>query len=191
LEVVCISAKARNGKDAMASALKYYFEKNNKRVLIYHHGDYVKYICTQYFGWNGIKDEIGRTLLQHVGTDIVRKKNPDYWVNTALAFFDIFDTEYDYVLIADCRFFNEIEKYKKSKYKTTSIRINRLNNDGTLFDNGLTGKQKQHPSEISLDEYVFDRTFDIPTGIENVNKIADYLVHTVFENRRQDAHSEA
>lgn len=43
------------------------------RVLVTHFGDLVKYVCEKFFDWDGVKDESGRSLLQYVGTNKVRK----------------------------------------------------------------------------------------------------------------------
>ena len=64
--VITVSAKAQHGKDSFATAFKKIAEENENKVLIIHYGDILKYVCKQYFGWNGEKDEVGRTLLQHV-----------------------------------------------------------------------------------------------------------------------------
>ena len=56
-----------------------------ERVLITHYADLLKFICTSYFGWNGLKDEDGRHLLQYVGTEVIRYKNPSLWVDFVAA----------------------------------------------------------------------------------------------------------
>ena len=62
------------------------------------------------FGWNGIKDEKGRQLLQWLGTDVSRKTYPDTWVDMVAALLKGIKTLYDYVIIPDVRFPNEIDK---------------------------------------------------------------------------------
>ncbi len=39
------------------------------KVLIAHYADLVKYVAKTFFEWNGEKDEYGRSLLQHIGTE--------------------------------------------------------------------------------------------------------------------------
>ena len=75
-----ISGHAQNGKDTVASMIGNDLKKHGYRVLITHYGDLVKYICKTFFNWNGKKDDYGRTILQYVGTDIIRHAEPDYWV---------------------------------------------------------------------------------------------------------------
>lgn len=158
-KVITISGKAQHGKDSLAICLKEALEKRGEKVLIINYADYLKFICKKYFDWDGIKDENGRTILQHVGTDLIRKKRPDFWVETVANFIYAIEEEFDWFLIPDTRFPNEIE-YMKNIFgkKHTSVRVLRKNEDGTEFDNGLTETQKSHMSEIALDEYDdFDR----------------------------------
>ena len=148
IQIICISGKARHGKDTVAGYLKTEMERLGYRTIVTHYGDLVKYISKQFFNWNGEKDEIGRTILQKVGTDIFRKKDPDYWVRFINSVIDICPTLYDCWIIPDCRFPNEIESmYGLNRY-VTHLHVTR----GDIFDNGLTEEQKNHPSETALDE---------------------------------------
>lgn len=45
MKVICISGKARHGKDTLAGMLDEHLKVNGHRVLIAHFGDLVKYIC--------------------------------------------------------------------------------------------------------------------------------------------------
>ena len=158
-KVVLISAKAQNGKDTAADLMKSYLESKGDKVLICHYADLLKYICKTFFNWDGNKDDKGRTILQHVGTDIIRDENnrPDYWIDFIIDILWMFYDEWDYVLIADARFENEIEKIKSEfngslDYNLVqSVRVNRQNND-----NKMTDEQRNHISECALDNYKFD-----------------------------------
>ena len=67
MQVIVISGKAQHGKDTTAGFLKDALEADGYPVLIAHYGDLVKYVCKMYLGWNGEKDEYGRSLLQYAG----------------------------------------------------------------------------------------------------------------------------
>lgn len=151
MKVFCISGRARHGKDTTANILCRLFKEHGKKVLVIHYADLLKYICANYFGWNGLKDDEGRRILQYVGTDVVRKKEPDFWVNFVVKMLDLFGDNWDYVIIPDVRFPNEIDKLKEAGYDTVHIRVVRNN-----FDNGLTEEQNNHVSETALDNVVPD-----------------------------------
>ena len=157
---ICIGGEAMSGKDTTAVILKHVLEDRGYKVLITHYADLLKFICRNYFGWNGEKDEYGRSLLQRIGTDCVRKKNPDFWVDFILEVIGFFEGEWDYVILPDARFQNELFKIEEAGYKMFYIRVRRLD-----FDNTLTEEQRRHPSETSLnfvapDITIINRTFE-------------------------------
>lgn len=157
MNIICISGKAGHGKDTLAGYMKEALEEHGKVVLIAHYGDLLKYICKQFFGWNGKKDEVGRDILQNVGTNVIRKQDPDFWVDFMRKMLDFFMDEWDYVLIPDTRFPNEIEGLQDLNVTLKHIRIVRPG-----FST-LTEEQQRHPSETALDKYPYD-TFIINHG---------------------------
>lgn len=175
MKVCCISAKAQHGKDTAAQLLKKYLEDSGKKVLITHYADLLKFICKQYFDWNGEKDKKGRTLLQYVGTDVVGAKDPAFWVNFVVKILKFFEDDWDYVLIPDCRYPIEFSKMKEA-FDTILLRVERPG-----FDNGLTALQKNHPSETSLDNYKYDAIIYNDAGITELKDkvetfVDDYLI---------------
>lgn len=151
IKIIVISGKAQHGKDTTAIYLKEQLEDNGERVLITHYGDLVKYVCKTFFGWDGEKDEAGRRILQYVGTDVIRAEFPDYWVNFISEILKLFPNEWDYVLIPDCRFPNEVEKLIADGHDVFHIRVVR-----PYFQSPLTAEQQNHPSETALDDCVAD-----------------------------------
>ncbi len=169
MKVICISAKARHGKDASAEILKNIFEARGKRVLITHYADLLKYICKTFFNWNGEKDDYGRTMLQTVGTNVISAQQKDFWVNFIVSILKFFYDEWDIVLIPDCRFPIEIE-VMKDNFDTTLLRIERPG-----FDNGLSVAQKAHASETALDTYKFDTIIYNSGSLEELRgKLVEY-----------------
>lgn len=160
MKVILISGKAQAGKDTAANEFKRLYERDGLRVCIFHYADLLKFYASQYFGWDGMKDEYGRTLLQHIGSDIVRAERPSYWVNHAVNFINVFNKEFDVMIIPDVRFKNEIEHLvfhaKRAQHYCPGpdhqfyyIRVTRPG-----YNNGLTEQQKRHVSETELDGYV-------------------------------------
>lgn len=155
-KIILVSGKARAGKDTLATFFKEIAGYNNEKVWIINYADLVKYICSKYYDWNGVKDDYGRSLLQKIGTDVGRANNENVWVNCVIELVKALGGEYDYIVIPDVRFPNEIELWRETSYENYTVRIERYNEDETIFDNGLTAAQKQHSSETSLDDYKFD-----------------------------------
>jgi hypothetical protein len=177
-KILLISGKAMSAKDTSANIMKEQLESKGERVLICHYADLLKYICRTFFNWDGIKDDKGRTILQHVGTDVIRNKNdrPDYWVDFIIDILWMFYDEWDYVLVPDCRFPNECERmfeeFDGGKYNIVkSIRVTRPN-----FDSGLSIEQLTHPSECALDDYKFDYYIENNGTLDDLKlKVKDLL----------------
>ena len=150
MKVILISGKAQHGKDTVANVLAKELRDAGYGVLITHYADLLKYICRTFFGWDGEKDDAGRTLLQHVGTDIIRKQDPDFWVCFITRILTLFPNIWDYVIIPDARFPNEVTLIE-SVFDTVLIRVYRPD-----FDQKLSESQQNHASETSLDDFVPD-----------------------------------
>ncbi len=166
-KLILISGKAEAGKTLVANIIRRRLEEDGKRVTLLPFASYLKFICKEHFGWDGKKDKAGRQILQHVGTDIVRKRNPNFWVKTVADFLETFGEDFDTIICDDVRFPNEIDYFQNTDpFSYTSIRVVRLN-----YENSLTEEQRQHASEISLDDYYhFDLHLNSESGIENVEK---------------------
>lgn len=172
---IIISGKAGSGKDMTAQFMKEELEKHGKKVLIIHYGDAVKWVLRDYFNWDGKKDEIGRTLLQTVGTDIVRARHPNFWTGIVVGLLQSFEpySNFDIALVPDARFPNEVDIALANLQNCVAVRINRKNADGTEWINPtLTDTQRQHPSETSLDNYAFDYIIHNDEGLDVLRESA-------------------
>lgn len=157
--IILISGKAEHGKTTTAELLKSILEEKGNRVVIMRYAYYLKDIAKRLFGWDGNKDEKGRAILQQLGTEIIRMKlrRPLFHPQRICEDIEICEDNWDYVLIDDARFPNEIY-YPKSIFsdKVLTVRVTRLNEDGTIYQSSLTEEQKRHPSETALDNFTFD-----------------------------------
>ena len=57
MKVILISGKAQHGKDTVANMICRRLREDSHKVLVTHYADLLKFICTYYFGWDGIKNE--------------------------------------------------------------------------------------------------------------------------------------
>ena len=151
MKIVCFGGKGQHGKDTSANYLKGFLDDKNYKTLIVHYADLLKFICMQWFGWDGIKDDYGRKLLQEIGTDIIRADDPDYWVDFVAKLLLKFKNRWDFILIPDCRFPNELERLRELQFDTVYVRVNRSN-----FVSPLSKESQEHISEVALDDYPAD-----------------------------------
>ena len=177
MKIITISGQAQHGKDTTAEILKAKLEKLQYKVLIIHYADYLKYICSQYYGWDGKKDAKGRTLLQQVGTEKARNKYPDFWVSIVEKFISVFGDDFDYILIPDSRFPNEVQYLRDKNYDVMAVKVNRIK-----FENNLTQEQRNHPSETALNNFQFDKILAYESGVEFVEMAVNEFIKKEITN---------
>lgn len=155
--------------------IKATLESDGYKVLVAHYADLLKHICRSFFGWDGKKDDAGRHILQYVGTDIIRKQRPDFWVEFIADILQLFPNEWDFVLIPDCRFPNEIYCLKEAGFDTVHLRVVREN-----FESPLTEEQRKHPSETALDDVEPDYYINNYGTLNELNsEVSDWVVYHI------------
>ena len=176
-KVICISGQARAGKDTTAAMMKKVLEETqHQRVLIIHYADLLKFMCKSLFGWDGQKDEAGRHILQYVGTDVIRKQEPDFWVAFIIKVLSLFPNEWDYVLVPDARFPNEISELRKAGFDVRHVHVSRP------IENGLTEEQRNHISETALNTVVPDESIENNGSLEELSRrITDMVFGWQYE----------
>ena len=149
MKLYLICGKARAGKDTFAKLIKQEEEKNNKKVCILKLTAPLYRWAEDYFNYDKEKDEKPRELLQTIGYDILqlKLKKKDFLLDYLITTIEILDDYYDVGLITDGRLVHEIEVLKE---KYPSIKTILLTN---MKDNKLTNKEKNHQTEIDLDDY--------------------------------------
>lgn len=145
-----ISGKARSGKSTVSQILKEEYEKKGKKAVILSYARYHKDYAISFFGWDGSEETKPRELLQQLGTDIIRQKlnMPLFFINRMIEDIKILSYFFDVIIVSNARFKDEIDIQRDIFKKIITIRVERPN-----FDNGLTEEQKNHPSEVDLDDY--------------------------------------
>ncbi len=150
MKIYMIGGKARNGKDTLANFMKKYFEKNGKKTCIMHIGNYIKHFAIDYFDWDGNDETKPRTLLQHLGTDIIRIKmnKPNFFIDRLLQDIEVLDNFFDIAIISDVRLPLEFDSIKKVYPDTKKINIKRPE-----LISELSSKEQKHITETALDDY--------------------------------------
>lgn len=157
--------------------MKKQLEEDGYKVLITHYGDLLKYICKTFLDWDGKKDRRGRSLLQHVGTDIVRVRSPNYWVDFIVDVLNFFEGHWNFVIIPDVRFPNELSRLKEGGLDVVHVKIVRPD-----FVSRLTAEQQTHPSEVALDDVQPDYCITNTEGLEELNtKIINWMREDLYD----------
>lgn len=168
MKIIALSGKAESGKNFYADLLKNYIECSfNEKVCLIAFADVLKHTAKTYFGWNGEKDEVGRSLLQKVGTELREKNNPDIWTNITCDLIKFMSSEYEWFIVTDVRFERELLTLRMRFSQVYPVRIERFVVDVDSFEdncykaattiepyiNHLTEAQQKHSSETELDNY--------------------------------------
>lgn len=149
MKLYLICGKARAGKDTFAKLIKQEEEKDNNKVCILKLTAPLYSWAEDYFNYDKEKDEKPRKLLQTLGYDILqlKLKKKDFLLDYLITTIEVLDNYYDVGLITDGRLVHEIEVLKE---KYPNIKTILLTNKQ---DNKLTNKEKNHQTEIDLDDY--------------------------------------
>jgi hypothetical protein len=127
-------------------------------------------------GWEGAKahGEV-RRFLQVLGTEAVRDHlGEDSWVNALDLAIEQAGDPID-VVITDVRFPNEARYIQENE--GMMVRINRLDENGEVFDNGLA---KDHPSEAFIESLPVD--FDIVARTGELETVVYPLIDSLMDH---------
>lgn len=146
--IIGIGGQAGAGKSTLARLLLDLYGSNRGHILPFAEG--VKDVAKS-MGWNGLKDEKGRRLLQLIGTECGRECiDPDIWVNRwrTKVSANTWGPEEKLIVADDLRFQNEKQ------------RIHIYNGLTVLVKGRSAGVPTNHASEAGLPESCYDVIID-------------------------------
>lgn len=165
--IIGIAGRKQSGKGTVADSIREAFPE--KLVYIGAYGEELKRLCMRLFGLtygqcygsDAAKNTLtclahpvtgrpmtAREVLQYVGTDLVRRLDPDAWVRALdYTWVEAHDDGFDLFLVTDVRFPNEVEAIQREGGKVILLR----RGEGT----------DGHESECSLPSFeAFDAVID-------------------------------
>ena len=178
-KIILISGKAQHGKDTFAELLERELHQKGYSIVVDRFAKYIKGYLRDYYKWDGVtKDEQIRQKLQTLGTERI-KENLNYksfHAKRLTVDFQIVQDDFDYFLVPDTRFPDEIYTFKAMfPNEVVTLRIER---DG--FTGGLTEEQLQHKSEIGLDDFKFDWLIKNNGTLEDLkNEVNIFIKHNL------------
>ena len=174
-KIFILSGKARSGKEEVFKIIKNYYK--NKDVVSISFAHYIKDYAKLISGWDGGDETKPRDLLQQLGIELIKNKiDNKMFINRVLEDIAVLSYFFDIIVITDARLLSEMEAIKESYPNSISIRIKREE-----YDSGLTREQKNHLTEIDLDNYdkfdyqVINNDYDIL--VEEIKKILQEVEH--------------
>lgn len=173
--IVLINGVARSGKDTFAEMLVPYLCNNDKTGFILPNAFGVKEVASKVYGWNGDKDERGRSLLIDI-TNTGYKYDSMFWEKYANNHLKCLEKQikhkFDYVVVPDFRYPITQQYYNALGYRVVTIYVARPD-----YDNEL-GVNKYDVSEMPMD-IDFDYTVINDSDLENLKEYAKRIAKDI------------
>lgn len=183
-KIILISAKARVGKDTSAEYIKKVLEEKGNKVVIDRFAKYIKSYMKDYYGWDGVtKDDYYRSKLQILGTEKIKEElnYKSFHAKRLSEDFQIIQDDFDYFLVPDTRFPDEIYTMK-AMFGDDNVKTLRIERQ-KYFTGGMNSVNLLHKSEIALDDFVFENViYNIGSLEELYSKLDKYINKILMED---------
>lgn len=174
-----LSGKAGNGKNKVASYIEEIYKEKNIKVINLAYAAYLKGYAKNILNWDGNEQTKPREFLQQIGVELIKTKiNSMMLVNRLIEDAKVYSYFYDVITISDARFPEEIETIKKLFDKVTVIHIH-----GLEGNNKLTIDERNHATEVALDEYTdYDYEIDNSGTLDKLKENVESIINEVERN---------
>lgn len=167
VKVIGIGHKARHGKDTAARAI---VAASGGRARQYACADDLRAVARVEHGMT----EKDPALLQRLGTEHYRAKDPDVWIRSL--YFRLREDRPEIAVISDVRFPNEVAFVRDLGGQT--VKVQRVNEDGSPFVD--PSRSATHASEIALDGFRWDwivrhKTGDPQTLVRGARMVLEHV----------------
>lgn len=147
-KIFLIAGKGRHGKDTTADFIRSYYEKKGLKTINLTNSYYLKDYAKRISDWNGEEETKPRTLLQELGTELIRNQIDEFFfIKRVLEDLAVFSYFYDIITISDVRMPYELELPKKNFSNVYTFHVVRPN----VME--LTETEQHHRTETALDDY--------------------------------------
>jgi hypothetical protein len=172
--IFLIGGKARTGKTTFGNMIEEEYKKNAKQAIHMRYSNYIKAYARDYFGWDGKEESKPRDILQKLGTEIIRfgLNKPNFLIDRFCEDVEILSNFFDVIIVDDVRVKEEIEVPKQMFKNVVSIKMLRDNTDDSL-----TEEQKNHYTEVGLDNYNnFDYIIKNNSSLDELKELAEKVI---------------
>lgn len=180
-KVFIISGKANSGKDTTASLINNYAKLLNLKSINLQISSYIKMYAKNISNWDGSEDEKPRSLLQELGTDIIRNKiDEKLFIRRIIEDIKVYSYYFDIITISDARLPLELDLIKNEFSYVYRLNIIRPN-----FENNLSSNEKKHITEVALDNYNnYEYIIENNGSFDDLNKKIVKIVDEVLEDEK-------
>ncbi len=175
--IFVVAGKANSGKDTTCELINNYVMLKNLKSVNLQFSSYIKMYAKKISGWNGNEDTKPRSLLQELGTEVIRNKiDNNFFIKRIIGDIMVYSYYCDVITISDARLPEELDGIKNSFKNVFKVRIERPN-----FENSLNSNERKHITEVGLDNYSdYDFTIVNDGTIEDLNKKVINMIEEVI-----------
>lgn len=152
IQIIAISGKAESGKTYTANILKDLIPNSTILPL----ASSLKEIAKQ-AGWNGVKDEAGRTFLQKLAGIIKEYKGLGFFAEKLVEYAGTLKYA-DTIIVDDLRMPEELAVFETFCAENPNVYLTTIRVERPCFENSLTPEQRADRSETGLDDAKFKYT---------------------------------
>lgn len=176
-KIFIISGKANSGKDTTCELINNYIKLKGLNSINLQFSSYIKMYAKVISGWDGQEDTKPRSLLQKLGTSIIREKiDNEFFIKRIIGDIKVYSYYCDAITISDARLPEEIDSIYNEFENVIRINIERPN-----FNNNLNEIEKKHRTEVALDGYnSYDYILINDGSIEDLNEKVKKIVDEVL-----------
>lgn len=170
--IYCFIAKARHGKDTAADLTTEILRERGFDGHI-ERKSFAKLLKEQarMLGWNGEKDEKGRTLLQELSGPVKNYHGLNYYAQYVLDEILAEQHKNAVYFITDMRYKNEYYLYKNLDVDGIEVKFIKVFRPETeTWKSPLTAEQRAHQSEVDLDDIEFETVVLNDSTLESFKK---------------------
>ncbi len=177
VKIFIVAGKANSGKDTTCELINNYVKLKGRNAVNLQFSSYIKMYAKTISGWNGDEESKPRSLLQELGTDIIRNKiDKEFFIKRIIGDINVYSYYADVITISDARMPEELDSIKNSFTTVYKLKIERPN-----YENSLNNSQRNHITEIALDNYKnYDYVIVNDGTIEDLNKKVINIIDEVI-----------
>ncbi len=147
-KIFIFGGKAQVGKDTTSTYLRNYAKEKGLRAINLQYSSYIKMYAKNISDWDGSEETKPRVLLQELGQTIRTEFDKRFFINRIIDDIKVYQSYFDIITISDARLPLELDAVKEEFKDAVKVHIIRPN-----FNPYKSLKEKNHPTELALDDY--------------------------------------
>lgn len=173
--IFIVAGKANAGKDTTCELINSYIKRKGLKSINLQFSSYIKTYAKNITNWSGSEDDKPRSLLQMLGTEIIRNQiDQKFFIKRIIDDIKVYSYYFDVITISDARFPDEITDIVNSFDKVCKIYIKRPD-----FVNKLNESEKMHSTELALDNYNEFDYFIVNDG--SIDELNNKIINIIDE----------